>query len=153
MAEIQSRQAAKSAANTKNLRADTGSRRTVVVELPATYASLGIGDTVAGGVFIPAGCRAVGGKVSNGANAASVTMSIGLRKRKDGTVLSATAIATGIAISSATTNPTDASNGAYLAGGASAQILTDDAEVFLTFAGAASTANVPIRVEVDYVGD
>jgi hypothetical protein len=152
MAEIQSRQAVKVVGGTKNLNADSGRVRTVVLETPAAYAALQIGDTVAGGVYIPAGCRVLGARVSNNANAASVTISIGLRKKKDGTVLNAGAIASGIAITAATTNPTAASNGTYLAAGAAAQVLTDDAEVYLTTAGAISTLNVAIRVEVDFVG-
>lgn len=152
MAETNSRQAAKVAAGTKNLNTDCGQRRTVVIETPATFSQLAINDTLAGGVYIPSGSRILGAKVSNAAGTASSTIDIGLRKRKDGTVLSATAIATGIAISSATTNPSIASNGAYLAAGVAAQVLTDDAEPYITAKGAVLAANQALRVEIDYVG-
>lgn len=152
MAEINSRQAAKVAANTKNLNADAGRRRTVVIETLAAFSQLAINDTIAGGVVIPAGARILGAKVSNAAGTASSTIDIGLRKNSDKSVLSATAIATGIAISSATTNPTDASNGAYLAAGVAAQVLTADAEPYITAKGAVLAANQALRVEIDYVG-
>lgn len=152
MPEINSRQAVKVAASQKNTNADAGQRRTVVIETPATFAQLAINDTIAGGQFIPAGARVLGARVSNGIGTAASTINIGLRKRKDGTVLSATAIATGIAITTATTNPTEASNGAYLAAGAAQQLLTDDAEPYITATGAVLAANQAVRVEIDYVG-
>ncbi len=152
MAEINSRQAALVAANSKNTNADAGQRRTVVIETPATFAQLAINDTIAGGCVIPAKSRILGAKVSNAAGTASSTIDIGLRKKKDGTILSATAIATGIAISSATTNPSDASNGAYLAAGVAQQLLSDDAEPYITAKGAVLAANQALRVEIDYVG-
>jgi hypothetical protein len=152
MAETNSRQAAKNALGTKNLNADAGRVRTLVIETPAVFSQLAIDDTLAGGVYVPAGCRVLGARVQNAAGTASSTINIGLRKRKDGTVLSATAIASLIAITTATTNPTAASNGAYLAAGVAAQILSDDAEVYITAKGAVLAANQALRVEVDYVG-
>lgn len=152
MAEILSRQAARIASNLKIHNANAGQRRTIVIEMPATFAQLAINDTVASGHLIPKASRILGARVSNGTGTASSTIDIGLRKKKDGTVMSATAIATGIAIATATTNPTEASNGAYLAGGVSDQILTDDAEPYITAKGAVLAANQLLRVEIDYVG-
>ncbi len=152
MAETNSRQAALVAANQKIKNADSGRCRTVVIETPASFAQLAINDTLAGGVVIPANSRIIGAKVSNGTGTTSSTIDIGLRKKKDGTVMSATAIATGIAITTATTNPTDASNGAYLAAGVAQQFLSDDAEPYITAKGAVLAANQAIRIEIDYVG-
>lgn len=151
MAEINSRQAARIAAGNKVLNADAGRLRTVVVQTPATFSQLAIDDTLAGGVFIPKGSRVVGARISNAAGTASSTVNVGLRKRADGTVLSATAISSLIAISSATTTSTNAGNGAYIAAGVD-QVLSDDAEVYVTAKGAVLAANQLLRIEVDYIG-
>lgn len=151
MAEINSRQAARIAAGNKVLNADAGRLRTVVVQTPATFSQLAIDDTMAGGVFIPKGSRVVGARISNAAGTASSTVNVGLRKRSDGTVLSATAISSLIAISSATTTSTNAGNGAYIAAGVD-QVLSDDAEVYVTAKGAVLAANQLVRIEVDYIG-
>lgn len=151
MAEVNSRQAAKIALGQKLNNAEAGRLRTVVVQTPAVFAQLAINDTLAGGVYIPAGARVVACRVNNGTGTASSTINIGLRKRKDGTVLSATAIGSAIAITTATTTPVNGANGAYVAGGVD-QVLTDDAEVYLTALGAVLAANQLLRVEVDYIG-
>jgi hypothetical protein len=151
MAEFNSRVAAKIALGQKASNHEAGRRRTVIFQTPAAFAQLAVNDTMAGGVFIPKGSRILGARVSNAAGTASSTFNLGLRKRADGTVLSATAISSAIAISSATTTPGDAGNGAYLAGGAST-ILTDDAEVYLTATGAVLAANQALWIAVDYVG-
>lgn len=151
MAEINSRQAARIAAGNKVLNADAGRLRTVVVQTPATFSQLAIDDTLAGGVFIPKGSRIVNARVSNGTGTASSTINVGLRKRADNTVLSATAISSLIAITTATTTPTAAGNGAYIAGGVD-QVLSDDAEVYVTAKGAVLAANQLLRIEVDYIG-
>ena len=151
MAEINSRQAARIAAGSKVLNADAGRLRTVVVQTPATFAQLAINDTIAGGVFIPKGSRVVACRVSNSAGTASSTISIGLRKRADSTVMSATAIGSAIPIASATTTSTNGANGAYVANGVD-QVISDDAEVYITATGAVLAANQLVRVEVDYIG-
>lgn len=151
MPEINSRQAAKIAAGNKLNVSEAGRDRTVVVQTPATFAQLAIDDTIAGGVFIPKGSRIMAARVSNSTGTASSTINIGLRKRSDGTVLSATAIGSLIAITTATTTPTNAGNGAYIAGGVD-QVLSDDAEVYITAKGAVLAANQLVRVEVDYIG-
>lgn len=151
MAEINSRQAAKIAAGNKLLNSEAGRDRTVVVQTPAVFSQLAIDDTIAGGVFIPKGSRIMAARVSNSTGTASSTINIGLRKRSDGTVLSATAIGSLIAITTATTTSTNAGNGAYIAGGVD-QVLSDDAEVYITAKGAVLAANQLVRVEVDYIG-
>jgi hypothetical protein len=151
MAEINSRQAAKIAAGTKLSNSEAGRLRTVVVQTPAVFSQMAINDTLAGGAFIPKGSRIAACRVNNGTGTASSTIQIGLRKRSDGTVLSATAIGSAIAIAAASTTPTNGANGAYVAGGVD-QVLTDDAEVYLTATGAVLAANQLLRVEVDYIG-
>ena len=151
MAETNSSQAAKIAAGNKLPPCDHGKLHTAVITTPATFAQLAIDDTLAGGVFIPAGSRIVNARISNGAGTASSTLNVGLRKRSDGTVLSATAISSLIAITSATTIPTAAGNGAYIAAGVD-QVLAYDAEVYCTAKGAVLAANQDVRVEIDYVG-
>lgn len=152
MAEFNSRQAALIALGNKVKGGDAGRVRTVVVETPATFSAAAVNDTMAGGVYIPAGSRVVAARLSCAAGAASSTITVGLRRRKDNTVLSATAITAATSIASAITGtPTQVFTGAYSASGAAQQILTDDAEVYLTFLGATSSANQAIRVEVDYV--
>lgn len=151
MAEINSRQAAKIAAGTKLSNSEAGRLRTVVVQTPAVFSQMAIDDTLAGGVFIPKGSRIVGCRISNGTGTASSTINVGLRKRSDNTVLSATAIASLIAITTANTTPTNGANGAYVAGGVD-QVLIDDAEVYVTAKGAVLAANQLVRIEVDYIG-
>jgi hypothetical protein len=151
MAEFNSRQAAKIALGQKLSNNEAGRRRTVVMQTLAAFAALAINDTLAGGVFIPKGARVVGARVSNSAGTASSTMNVGLRNRLTGVVLSATAIASAIAITTATTTSVDAGNGAYIAAGVN-QVVSDDAEVYLTATGAVLAANQLVRVEVDYIG-
>ena len=75
MAEINSRQAAKIAAGQKVANSDAGRLRTVVIQTPAAFSAMATDDTLAGGVFIPAGSRIVNARVSNGAGTASSTIS------------------------------------------------------------------------------
>lgn len=151
MAEVNSRQAAKIALGQKLSNNEAGRLRTVVIQTPATFTQLAIDDTLAGGVYIPKGARIVNARISNGTGTASSTLNVGLRKRSDGTVISSTAITSLIAITTATTTPTAAGNGTYIAGGV-AQTLADDAEVYCTAKGAVLAANQLVRVEVDYIG-
>lgn len=151
MAEVNSRQAAKIALGQKLNNSEAGRLRTVVVQTPAVFTALAINDTLAGGAFIPKGSRIVACRVNNGAGTASSTINIGLRRRDTLAVLSATAIGSAIAITAATTTPVNGANGAYVAGGVD-QVLSEDAEVYLTALGAVLAANQLVRVEVDYIG-
>lgn len=151
MAEVNSRQAAKIALGQKLADNENGKVRTLVFQTPATFTALAIDDTLASGQYIPEGARILGCRISNSAGTASSTVNIGLRKRSDGTVISATAITSLIAITSATTTSVDAGNGAYIAAGV-AQTLADEAEVYLTAKGAVLAANQLVRVEVTYIG-
>ena len=151
MAEINSAQAAKTAVGTKLSTNENGNIRCVVITTPATFAQLAIDDTIAGGVFIPKGARILGAKVQNGTGTAASTINVGLRKRSDGTVISATAISSLIAITTATTTPTEAGNGAYLAAGVD-QVLANDAEVYITAKGAVLAANQDVCIAIEFVG-
>jgi len=151
MAEINSRQAAKIALGQKLSPSEAGRIRTVVVQTPAVFAALNIDDTIAGGAYIPKGARIVAARVSFSTGTASSTINVGLRDRLTGTVLSATAIASLIAITTATTLPLALGNGAYIAAGVD-QVLASDAEVYVTAKGAVLAANQLVRIEVDYIG-
>lgn len=151
MAEVNSRQAAKIAAGQKVANSDAGRLRTVVIQTPAVFSQLAIDDTLAGGVFIPAGSRIVNARVSCSAGTASSTFNLGLRKRKDLTVVDATAITSLQAITSASTTPVPCANGTKMAAGVD-YVLADDCEVYLTAKGAVLAANQLVRIEVDYVG-
>jgi hypothetical protein len=151
MAEFNSRQAARIALGQKVFNADHGRRRVAVFQTPAVFAALAINDTLASGLVIPAGARIIGARVSNSAGTAASTFNLGLRKRSDLTVLSATAISSAIAITTATTTSVDAGNGAYIAAGVD-QVLVDDAEPYLTATGAVLAANQLVRIEIEYIG-
>lgn len=151
MAEVNSRQAAKNALGTKLNANENGKVRKLIFQTPAVFTALAIDDTLASGQYIPKNARILGAKVSNGTGTASSTMNVGLRKRSDGTVLSATAISSLIAITTATTTSVDAGNGAYIAGGVD-QVVSEEAEVYLTAKGAVLAANQLVRIEVEYIG-
>lgn len=123
--------------------------RTVVVSMAAAYAALSAGDTVGTAIVIPAGSRLLGPVVlSNAANAASVTLAVGLRDAVTKAAVDATAILAATAITSAAAQAL--LTGTKLTGGQE-YTLPQDCEVYLTFAGATSNANVQIRVEIPYV--
>ena len=151
MAEVNSAQAVEIAAGRKLKHCDNGNVRRLVFTTPATFAQLAIGDTMASGQFIPKGSRILAVWKGHGTGTASSTINVGLRKRIDGTVLSATAISSVVAITTATTTPTNGANGAYVAGGVD-QVVSDDAEVYVTAKGAVLAANQLLRIEVDYIG-
>ena len=151
MAEINSRQAAANALGNKLKNSENGRRRAAVVQTPAVFAALNINDTIAGGQFIPAGSRIVGCKIGNGAGTAASTLAVGLRKRSDGTVISATAIVVARAITAASAIVTEVADGTYVVAGVE-QVLADDAEVYLTALGAVLAANQVIRIEIEYIG-
>lgn len=123
--------------------------RSIVVSMPAAYASIAAGDTVATNLVIPAGSRLVNGVfISNAANAASVTVAVGIRDAITKVAIDATAIAAATAITSAANALI--TTGTKLTGGQEYYV-PSDAEVYLTFAGAASTANAQLRIEVPFI--
>lgn len=123
--------------------------RGCVIDTPAIYASLNIGDTVATDLVIPAGSRLLAGAtLSCAAGNASSTISVGIRDSTTKAVIDATAIIAATSIAAAATaqfnTGTKVINGQYY-------IVPQDSEVYLTVGGAATLANQPIRVELSFV--
>lgn len=124
-------------------------KRTAIVETPATYAAPANGDTFATGIVLPKGTRLCAGvTLSNAANAASVTLAVGLRDATTKVAVDATAIMAATAIASAQT--IQVNTGTKLTAG-QFYVLPQDCEIYGTFGGATPNANVPIRVEIDYL--
>ena len=124
-------------------------KRTVVVETPATYAAPANGDTFATGIVLIKGTRLCAGvTLSNAANAASVTLAMGLRDPITKVAVDATAIMAATAITTAQT--IQVNTGTKITAGQS-YVLPQDCEIYGTLAGATPNANAAIRVEIDYV--
>jgi hypothetical protein len=107
---------------------------------------MAIDDTLAGGVYHARRVRASRWlpHAATATGTASATINVGLRKRSDLTVLSATAIASSDRHHDRDDHPDQwpPSNGAYRGAGVCCdQVLTDDAEVYVTAKGAVLAAN------------
>lgn len=123
--------------------------RVAIVETPATYAATADGDTFGTGLILAKGSRLIGPvTLSNAANTASLTLALGLRNPVTKVAIDATAIMAATAITSAAT--TQVNTGTKLTAG-QYYVLTEDAEIYGTLAGAAGTANAAIRAHVPYV--
>lgn len=123
--------------------------RVAIVETPAVYAAPANGDTFATGIVLPKGSRLLCPvTISNGTNASSVTLALGLRDPVTKVAIDATAIAAATAITTAAT--AQVNTGTKLTAGQT-YTLPSDAEIYGTFAGATPNANVAIRAEVLYV--
>jgi hypothetical protein len=151
MAETNSTQAAKLIANSKLLPHESHGRvRVLASKMPAAFAQAAIADTLFIG-RIPAGSRLLGGGiVSCGAGTALCTISIGLRETATGTVVSATALATGLDIAAAGIKSVN--TGAYVAAGAE-YVTVKECDVYATIAGAVLAANQVLKFEIPYVTD
>lgn len=122
--------------------------REVIIDTPAVWSAAN-GDTFGTGIVLPKGSRILAGPtLSNGAGAASSTLSFGLRDPITKTAIDATAIANATAITTAAcaqvNTGTKFTAGQYY-------VLPQDAEIYGTFGGAAPTANQAIRLELAYV--
>lgn len=149
MAEQNSRQSAKTIAGTKLQVNEYGRLRVAVIQMPATSAFAN-GDTM-GGVIVPAGSRFTAGSLASiAAGAASSTVSIGIRDPLTKVAIDATAIANAVSLTTAAAGLA-LNNGTKLTGGAD-YVTTQDVEVYLTFGGAAPSANQQGRFEIEYVG-
>ena len=148
MAEVNSAQSAKIAAGTKLSTNEQGVVKHVTITTPATFAQLAIDDTMATGIIIPKGARILSAQKNHGTGTASSTANVGLRKR-DGTVVDATAICSVTALTTATTASLECGNGTYIAAGVD-QVLADDCEVYLTAKGAVLAANQDVRITIQY---
>lgn len=152
MAEVNSAQAARVAANGKILNSENGRMRTLVITTPATFAQLAIADTMATGQIIPKGSRISAVRKNHGTGTASSTFDLGLRRTDAAkTVVDADGLVAVSALTTATTTSLDCGNGAYLAAGIDT-VLAYDCEVYLTAQGAVLAANQDVRIEVDYIG-
>lgn len=149
MAEILSRQATYQATGKLHTPAFVGGKKRVaIIQTPAVHA-LAQGDTIAGGIRIPKGTRFLADSfVSNAAMGSGVTLSAGLRNWKTKEVISATQIASAVAV--ATASRSQLNSGVGVADGAE-YVTTVDTEIFLTIGGAAPTANAQLRAEISYV--
>lgn len=148
MAEINSRNTAELAAGRKLGFDCQGKTQVAVFEMPSTYTAAN-GDTFGSGIVLKAGSRLIGlPLVSNAANGASVTLSVGLRDPVTKVAIDATAIVNALSITAAAT--------AFIGTGTKINagqryILPQDAEIYATFGGGTPTANAAIRVEVPYL--
>lgn len=122
--------------------------RVAIVETAPAYTAAN-GDTFASGIVLVKGTRLLCPvTISNAANAASVTLALGLRDPVTKVAIDATAIAAATAISSAQT--VQVNTGTKLTDG-QVYTLPQDAEIYGTLAGATPNANVAIRAEIAYV--
>jgi hypothetical protein len=118
-----------------------------VAQTPAAYAAQAVSETFDLCV-IPAGSRILPtGSLECAAGAASSTLNIGLKKL-DGTVISATQIASAVNISAAGVKAIN--NGAAFAG--NGYIATEDVLAYATFTGATNQANQAITVYLPVTG-
>jgi hypothetical protein len=122
--------------------------RVAVLTMAAAYLAPANGDTAGTGIVLPKGSRLLAPFVSNAAGNASSTLSVGIRNPVTKVAIDATAAVNALAISSA--------GAAYVATGTKVingqdYVLDQDAELYLTFGGAAGLANQQIRVEVPFV--
>lgn len=122
--------------------------RELIIDTPAAWSAAN-GDTAGTELYIPMGGRLCAPVVlSNGAGAASSTISVGIRDARTKVAIDATAILAATAITSAGTQTL--TTGTKVTGG-QYYVMPQDVEVFLTFGGAAPQANQAIRIEIGYV--
>lgn len=122
--------------------------RFAVITTAATWSAAN-GDTAGTGIVLLKGSRLICDVVASfAAGAASSTLSVGLRDANTKVAVDATAIINALAITTAATSQVN--TGTKLITGQD-YVLPQDCEIFLTFGGAAPTANQAIRVEVPYI--
>lgn len=123
--------------------------RQAVLTMAAAYAAPAQNDTAGSEIVLQKGTRLVNGVfVSNGTGTASSTLSVGLRNPVTKVAIDATAIVNAVAITTAANALV--TTGTKLITGQD-YVLLEDAELYLTFGGAAGAANQQIRIEVPYV--
>ncbi len=151
MAEVLSTQVTNNAAGRKSLPGEDGGRmRTFFARYVQGAATQAISDTIYLG-DLPKGARiGRGGVLSCSTGTATCTLSVGLRTKGTGTVLSATAI--GAAVNAATAGEKVLNNGAYIGSGEEYVTLTA-VEVYATINTAVLAANQKVVVEFPYVQD
>lgn len=123
--------------------------RMAVFETPAAYAAPANGDTFGTGIVLAKGSRLICPvTISNAANTASLTLSLGIRDAITKVAVDATALVNAAAIASA--GCAQFNTGTKLITG-QYYTLPQDCEIYGTFGGATPTANVAIRAEITYV--
>lgn len=123
--------------------------RVAVIETPAAYAQPAQNDTAGTDIVLMKGSRLLlPVTLSNGAGTAASTLSIGLRNPVTKVAIDATAVLNAAAINAAQT--AQFNTGTKCINGQT-YLLTEDAELYWTFGGAAGLANQAIRAEVSYV--
>jgi hypothetical protein len=149
MAEVLGRGPTEFAAGRKLLFDSQVKSLIAVAEMPLVHAGANIADTIAFGLIVKKGARFVCPvTLSNGAGTASCTLAIGLRDATTKVAIDATGILAATAINAAQT--VQANTGTKLTAG-QRYVLTQDAEIYGTVAGAAIPANQAIRVEIPYL--
>lgn len=136
-------------AGTKTSMGSFNRRRTAVICTPATYAAPAQNDIAGTALVLPKGTRVVlPVTVSCAAGTASSTLSVGIRDALTKVAIDANAIVNAASIASAATSQVN--TGTKLITGQD-YVMPQDAEIYLTFGGAAGAANQAIRVEIDFV--
>lgn len=123
--------------------------RVAVITMPATYAAPAQNDTAGTELYLPQGSRILlPVTVSSAAGTASSTLGVGLRSARTKVAIDATAIVAAAAINASAT--AQVNTGTKVTAGQDYTLL-EDAEIYLTFTGAAGAANQAIRVEIPFV--
>lgn len=151
MAEVKSTQTTATAAGYKVLPSvDGGRRRQFFAEYLAPASTQAINDTIYLG-DLPKGARINHDWLVNcSVGTASCTLDVGLRSKATGSVISATAIATGASV--ATAAQVALNTGANLAGGLT-YVTTEIVEVYATVKAAVLAASQKLVFEGTYVQD
>lgn len=136
-------------AGTKAPAAAHNRMRVAVIETPAVYAAPAQNDTAGTDLILLKGSRVLlPVTLSCAAGTAASTLSVGLRNPVTKVAIDATAVMNAAAINAAVT--VQHNTGTKTITGQT-YLLPEDAELYLTFGGAAGAANQAIRVEVPYV--
>lgn len=137
------------AAGTKASASSFNRERAAVITTPAAYAAPAQNDTAGTDLVLPLGARVLlPVTVSNAAGTAASTLSVGIRDANTKVAIDPTAILSAAAINAAQT--AQFNTGTKLINGQD-YVMPQDAEIYLTFGGAAGAANQAIRVEVNFV--
>ncbi|WP_050465102.1 hypothetical protein [Herbaspirillum autotrophicum] len=136
-------------AGTKSTATALNRIRTAIIDSAAAYAAAAINDTFGTALILPKGSRVVlPVSLSNAANTAASTLSLGIRDAVTKVPIDATAILNAASLAAAQTGQfntgTKLVNGQYY-------VMPQDVEIYGTFAGAVTTANAAFRAEVQFV--
>jgi hypothetical protein len=123
--------------------------RVAIIDTAAAYAAPGNGDTFGTALVLPKGSRVtLPITLSNAANTASCTLSLGIRDAVTKVAIDATAILNAASLAAAQTaqfnTGTKLVNGQYY-------VMPQDVEIYGTFGGAVPGANLAIRAEITFV--